>query len=61
VQGHLLDGPRGENGFGYDPLFYYPPFECTLAEVSGERKLTVSHRGKAIEAMLRHLLEQRQQ
>lgn len=56
VEGLLLDAPRGENGFGYDPLFYYPPFGCTLAEVSGDRKLTVSHRGKAIESMLRQLL-----
>ncbi len=55
VEGEILDAPRGENGFGYDPLFFYPPFGCTLAEVSGEKKLTVSHRGKAMEAMLRHL------
>jgi len=55
VEGRLLEAPRGENGFGYDPLFYYPPFRCTLAEVSGEKKLSVSHRGKALEAMLRWL------
>lgn len=51
VEGELLDAPRGDGGFGYDPLFYYPPFGCTLAEVSGDRKLTVSHRGKALDAM----------
>ncbi len=55
VEGQLLEAPRGENGFGYDPLFYYPPFGCSLAEASAEQKLSVSHRGKAIEAMLRWL------
>ena len=55
VEGHLLDVPQGDNGFGYDPLFYYPPFGCTLAEVSANRKLSISHRGKALEAMLRFL------
>lgn len=55
VEGELLDRPRGENGFGYDPLFYHPPFGCTLAEVSAERKLAVSHRGKAVAAMLEYL------
>ncbi len=61
VEGRVLEAPRGENGFGYDPLFYYPPFGCTLAEVSGEKKLSVSHRGKALEAMLGWLAEQRAQ
>jgi len=56
VEGVLLEGPRGANGFGYDPLFFHPPFGVTLAEVSGEKKLTVSHRGKALEAMLRYLI-----
>jgi len=56
VEGILTEEPRGEGGFGYDPLFFHPPFGCTLAEVSPERKLTVSHRGKAVEAMLRFLL-----
>lgn len=55
VEGFLTDRPRGENGFGYDPLFFHPPFGCTLAEVSAERKLSVSHRGKAIEKMLAFL------
>lgn len=57
VEGELLEEPRGENGFGYDPLFFHPPFGCTLAEATPERKLTVSHRGKAVEAMLRFLVE----
>ena len=56
VEGRLLEAPRGQNGFGYDPLFYYPPFGCTLAETSAERKLSVSHRGRALEAMLTFLI-----
>ena len=46
VEGTISPAPRGEGGFGYDPIFYYPPFGCTLAE-AGERKSSVSHRGKA--------------
>jgi XTP/dITP diphosphohydrolase len=52
VEGRILDAPRGPGGFGYDPLFYYSPFGCTFAEVSAERKLTVSHRGLALSAMM---------
>jgi XTP/dITP diphosphohydrolase len=52
VEGEILDQPRGQNGFGYDPLFFYPPFGCTFAEVSGERKLMVSHRGQALRQLL---------
>jgi len=55
VEGSILDAPRGPNGFGYDPLFYYPPFGCSFGEVSGERKLTVSHRGRALGAMMEWL------
>ena len=59
VEGRLLEEPRGENGFGYDPLFFHPPFGCTLAEVSAERKMSVSHRGRALEAMLGFLSQSR--
>jgi XTP/dITP diphosphohydrolase len=52
VEGEMLDAPRGTNGFGYDPLFYYPPFGCTLAQVSAGRKLDVSHRGQALRQLL---------
>lgn len=52
VEGIILDAPRGAGGFGYDPLFYYPPFGCTFGEVEGERKFAVSHRGQALRAML---------
>jgi XTP/dITP diphosphohydrolase len=46
VEGFIAAGPRGTGGFGYDPIFYYPPFGCTLAE-AGDRKSSVSHRGQA--------------
>jgi XTP/dITP diphosphohydrolase len=46
VEGYIVPQPRGPGGFGYDPIFYYPPFGCTLAE-AGERKSSVSHRGEA--------------
>lgn len=58
VEGLLLDSPRGNNGFGYDPLFFYPPFGCTLAEVPLDRKMQVSHRAKALD-LLREYLEER--
>ncbi len=51
VEGEILMAPQGQNGFGYDPLFYYPPFQRTLAEVPPEQKFSVSHRGKALRAM----------
>jgi XTP/dITP diphosphohydrolase len=51
VEGHLVREPRGQGGFGYDPIFFYPPFGCTLAEASAERKSSVSHRGKAFRAL----------
>jgi XTP/dITP diphosphohydrolase len=57
IEGRIADRPSGSGGFGYDPIFYYPPFEATLAEV-GERKSTVSHRGQAFR-MLRDFLDQR--
>jgi XTP/dITP diphosphohydrolase len=47
VEGQIAPEPRGAYGFGYDPIFFYPPYGCTLAEVEGERKAAVSHRGAA--------------
>jgi XTP/dITP diphosphohydrolase len=47
VEGEITDVPRGDNGFGYDPIFFYPPYGCTLGEVDAVRKLAVAHRGKA--------------
>jgi XTP/dITP diphosphohydrolase len=55
VEGRILEAARGEQGFGYDPLFYYEPFGCTFGEVEGPRKFGVSHRGKALRAMLKEL------
>lgn len=57
VEGKLLRAPQGENGFGYDPLFFYEPFNKSFAELTAEEKNTVSHRKCALEA-LRNLLEQ---
>jgi XTP/dITP diphosphohydrolase len=52
VEGQMLDAPRGPGGFGYDPLFYYPPFGCTFGEATEAQKLAVSHRGQAFRKML---------
>lgn len=57
VEGRIVDEPKGAHGFGYDPHFYYEPFGCTFAEATPEQKLLVSHRGRAVDAMLRYLLE----
>jgi XTP/dITP diphosphohydrolase len=56
VLGLIADGLRGSNGFGYDPLFFYPPFGRTFGEIPHEEKDRVSHRGKAF-ARLRRFLE----
>lgn len=56
VEGRLAEEPRGSNGFGYDPLFYYPPFGCTFGEAPLERKMEVSHRARALRAMREYLL-----
>jgi XTP/dITP diphosphohydrolase len=50
VNGVIAEAPRGSGGFGYDPVFFYPPFGCTLAEVTDEEKARVSHRGRAAAA-----------
>jgi XTP/dITP diphosphohydrolase len=55
VEGTILDAPRGANGFGYDPLFYYTPFGYTFGEASDEQKMSVSHRGQALAAMFDYL------
>ena len=52
VEGVILDEPRGAAGFGYDPLFYCPPLGCTFGEAAAESKFSVSHRGRALRAML---------
>jgi len=52
AEGLLLDAPRGQNGFGYDPLFYFPQIGKTFAELSAEEKAQYSHRGAAFRAFL---------
>jgi XTP/dITP diphosphohydrolase len=47
-EGLIIDKPRGQNGFGYDPIFYYPPLKKTFAELSRNEKSLVSHRGKCM-------------
>ena len=55
VEGEIISQRRGEGGFGYDPLFYFPEFDKTLAEVTPEQKNSVSHRGNAIKALAEKL------
>lgn len=57
VHGMLLRAPAGENGFGYDPIFYYPPFGKSLAQVSPEEKNRVSHRANALKVFYEKLKE----
>jgi XTP/dITP diphosphohydrolase len=51
-EGRIAFGLKGQNGFGYDPLFFYPPFGKTFGEVDRETKATVSHRGKALKKLV---------
>ena len=57
VDGELLQERDGEGGFGYDPIFYYPPFGVSFGVASAEQKNTVSHRGRALEAFAKALRE----
>lgn len=52
AEGFILDAPRGKNGFGYDPLFYFPQIGKTFAELSAEEKAQYSHRGAAFREFL---------
>jgi XTP/dITP diphosphohydrolase len=56
VNGEVAPEPRGTHGFGYDPIFFYPPLGRTLAEIEREQKAAVSHRGKAFAALRRYLV-----
>lgn len=51
VEGEIAHEPRGDRGFGYDPIFYYPAYSATLAEVTDEAKRAVAHRGQAFRAL----------
>ena len=57
IHGELTREPRGENGFGYDPIFYYPPLGKTTAEIPAELKHQVSHRGNALRVFYEKLKE----
>jgi len=55
ADGLILDHPHGAGGFGYDPLFFYPPLDRTFAELNPEEKFAVSHRGEAFRRLLGYL------
>jgi XTP/dITP diphosphohydrolase len=57
AEGIILDAPRGSNGFGYDPLFYFPQIKKTFAELTAEEKSQYSHRGAAFRALLTWIVE----
>lgn len=57
VRGRILEELKGEEGFGYDPLFYYEPYEKTFAEMKGEEKNSISHRGRALDELKRRIDE----
>ena len=55
IEGRIADCPRGDKGFGYDPIFFYPPLGRTTAELDRDLKATVSHRGKAFSQLREYL------
>ena len=58
VEGRIAREPKGDGGFGYDPIFFYPPYDRTLAEVPQEQKSVVSHRGAAFRKLREFLLHE---
>ncbi len=54
-EGYINEKPVGENGFGYDPIFFMPEYNITTAEMDPEEKHRISHRGKALRAMIKEL------
>jgi XTP/dITP diphosphohydrolase len=54
-EGIIAEEPAGENGFGYDPIFYLPEYELTMAQISQSAKNKISHRGRALKKMKRRL------
>ncbi|MCI8338003.1 MAG: XTP/dITP diphosphatase [Lachnospiraceae bacterium] len=59
IEGRIGYEQRGDNGFGYDPIFYVPEFGCTTAELTPEEKNKVSHRGRALTAMYQELISEK--
>jgi len=55
-EGYITRQPRGSGGFGYDPVFFYPPLHCTLASLSSQEKNRISHRGEAL-SKVKQLIE----
>ena len=55
LEGRILEAPRGDGGFGYDPIFYLPDHQCAAAEISLEEKNKISHRAIALNAMIARL------
>lgn len=51
-EGEIIDTPQGDNGFGYDPIFYVPSEGCTSAQLPADKKNALSHRGKALQCLL---------
>ena len=58
IEGYIGEKPAGENGFGYDPIFYVDEYGCSTAELSEEQKNEISHRGKALRAMKAKLVKE---
>lgn len=56
IEGRIADKPAGENGFGYDPIFYVPEYGCTTAELTMEQKNKISHRAKALDMVKKEVL-----
>ena len=59
AEGIILDSPRGSNGFGYDPLFYFPQIQKTFAELTPEEKASYSHRGEAFRKFISWSIDHR--
>jgi XTP/dITP diphosphohydrolase len=55
IEGRVADTPRGDQGFGYDPMFFFPPLGRTLAELNDREKAMVSHRGNAFRQLREYL------
>ncbi|MCL2399065.1 MAG: hypothetical protein FWC91_04870 [Defluviitaleaceae bacterium] len=56
LEGSISFEPAGNNGFGYDPIFFIPKLGCTLAQLSREEKICISHRSQALKNMLNLLV-----